>query len=379
MKLKIEYIPTSEIRTYANNAKIHTAEQIEQIKESIKEFGFNDPIALWENNEIIEGHGRLISAIELGIDKVPVIRLNELTDEQRKAYMLVHNKLTMNTDFDFDILEQELEDLSNIDMEKFGFDLDFDDEAEYEPHQWDAPIDDDEDDRAPSMQHNVFENQDRMQFPILNKYGFPVMEQTQTVGDKFIRFCDWKWTEGNPSEYIAHFFYDDFKFISAWREPDKYVERLRNFKAVISPDFSLYTDFPMALQILSCYRRQWCGAYWQALGIDVIPDVIWGEPDTFEWCFDGIPEGGTVAVSSVGVKRDKDWNGKGLNLFKLGFDEMIKRLHPTTILYYGDMIDGLEGNIIRIPSFYEQKREKLNEMSRLKNISIASNNEQEEI
>lgn len=121
-KLKIEYMKTEDLKPYENNAKIHTAEQIDQIKKSIEEFGMNDPIAIWKNNEIIEGHGRLIACSELGIENVPVIRLDELTDEKRKAYMLVHNKLTMNTGFDLDLLDIELSDI-NIDMEQFGFEI----------------------------------------------------------------------------------------------------------------------------------------------------------------------------------------------------------------------------------------------------------------
>ena len=121
MKLKIEYLPLHEIKEYPNNAKIHTAEQIEQIKKSIQEFGMNDPIAVWKDNEVIEGHGRLIALTELGYTEAPVIRLDNLTDEQRKAYMLVHNKLTMNTGFNFDILESELDSIENYDMEDFGF------------------------------------------------------------------------------------------------------------------------------------------------------------------------------------------------------------------------------------------------------------------
>lgn len=123
-KLKIEYMSTDELKPYERNAKIHTAEQIEQIKKSIQEFGMNDPIAIWKNNEIIEGHGRLIACSELGIDQVPVIRLDELTNEQRRAYMLVHNQLTMNTDFDVDLLNVELDDITDIDMSDFGFDFD---------------------------------------------------------------------------------------------------------------------------------------------------------------------------------------------------------------------------------------------------------------
>ena len=128
MNLKIEYVNKEDLKPYANNAKIHTAEQIEQIKRSIEEFGFNDPVALWHDNEVIEGHGRLLAVMEIpDIETVPVIRLDDLTDEQRKAYMLVHNKLTMNTDFDIDILNLELDDIVDIDMEQFGFEIDDED------------------------------------------------------------------------------------------------------------------------------------------------------------------------------------------------------------------------------------------------------------
>lgn len=121
MELKIEYIDIEDLKPYLNNAKIHTAEQIEQIKKSIEEFGMNDPIAVWKENEIIEGHGRLIALKELGYNTVPIVRLDHLTDDQRKAYMLVHNKLTMNTGFDFSVLELELENITDIDMSSFGF------------------------------------------------------------------------------------------------------------------------------------------------------------------------------------------------------------------------------------------------------------------
>ena len=366
--LKIEYVKLSEIKPYSGNAKTHPREQIEQIKKSINEVGFNDPIGVW-HGEIVEGHGRYMAAQELGLDTVPIIRLDSLTDEQRRAYALIHNKLTMNSDFDFDLLNIELEGIFDIDMGDFGFDLNFDDEAEQAEHSPTSDGGDDDDfvdERDPSCQHNVFENQDRVQFPCIGFYGIPEMSPTQTVGDKMLRFMDWKEID-NPQDYIAHFYYDDYKFISAWREPDKYVERLKQFKAVVSPDFSLYTDFPRALQLLSCYRRQWCGAYWQSLGIDVIPDVVWGDKESFAYCFDGIPKGGTVAVSSVGVKRDNEWNNKSGDMFKAGYDEMLKRLEPTTILFYGDMIDGLEGNIIQIPSYYAQKREILNERKKAKN------------
>ena len=130
-KLKIEYVDINTIKPYKNNAKLHPQEQIEQIKNSIKSFEMIDPIGIW-NNEIVEGHGRLIACKELGYTEVPIIRLDHLTDEERKAYTLAHNKLTMNSDFNIDILNNELDDILNIDMSDFGFDLDLEDEEEKE-------------------------------------------------------------------------------------------------------------------------------------------------------------------------------------------------------------------------------------------------------
>lgn len=122
-KLEIEYVPKEKLKTYANNAKVHTAEQIESIKKSIEKFGFNDPIAIWKNDEIIEGHGRLLAAMEMEeVKEVPIIRLDGLTDKQRKAYIIAHNKLTLNTQFDNDILGEELKEiLPDFDMTDFGF------------------------------------------------------------------------------------------------------------------------------------------------------------------------------------------------------------------------------------------------------------------
>lgn len=122
-KLKVEYVKKEDLKTYVNNAKKHSAEQVESIKKSIKKFGFNDPIAVWKDNEIIEGHGRLLAVMEMDdIKEVPIIRLDNLTDKERKAYTIAHNKLTMNTGFDNDLLGEELKSIMDeIDMTDFGF------------------------------------------------------------------------------------------------------------------------------------------------------------------------------------------------------------------------------------------------------------------
>lgn len=124
-QLEVRMVPIDDLVMYEGNAKLHPAEQIDQIAESIEEFNFADPVAAWHdkdgNSVIIEGHGRLMAARKLGIKELPVIYLDYLTDEQRRAYTLIHNKLTMNSDFDFEILQNELDSIFNIDMSDFGF------------------------------------------------------------------------------------------------------------------------------------------------------------------------------------------------------------------------------------------------------------------
>lgn len=123
--MKIEKLKLSEITPYINNAKEHPQEQIDQIKGSIKEFGFNDPIAIDENNVIIEGHGRYIALQQLGAEEVEVIRLDHLSEIQKKQYIIAHNKLTMNTGFNLEKLKLELKEIeiNEKDLSLTGFEI----------------------------------------------------------------------------------------------------------------------------------------------------------------------------------------------------------------------------------------------------------------
>lgn len=132
--LQIVMVPTDELTAYDGNAKIHDERQVEQIASSIEEFDFADPIAAWHDEAgrsvIVEGHGRLMAARKLGIEELPVIYLDYMTDEERRAYTLVHNQLTMNSGFEQDTLQAELAKIQGIDMGMFDFqdisDVDFD-------------------------------------------------------------------------------------------------------------------------------------------------------------------------------------------------------------------------------------------------------------
>jgi hypothetical protein len=106
----------------------------------------------------------------------------------------------------------------------------------------------------------------------------------------------------------------------------------------------MFTDFPKAVQIYNHYRKHWLGAYWQRAGVNVIPTISWSDHDSYDWCFDGEPIGGCVIVSSVGTQK----NTTAKALFLDGYREMVRRLHPDTILFYGDVPEVCEGNIINI-------------------------------
>lgn len=138
--LKIEYLDIKDLKPYDRNARKHQDVDVAAIMNSIKEFGFSDPIGVWgSDNEIVEGHGRLEAAKKLKMDKVPVIHLDHLTDEQRRAYALAHNKTAELSSWLDDVLSDELDNIFDIDMTEFGFDLDLDDVLEPTIEEDEAP------------------------------------------------------------------------------------------------------------------------------------------------------------------------------------------------------------------------------------------------
>lgn len=139
-EIKVEYVSIDKIKPYSKNARKHSDESVEVIANSIKEFGMADPIAVWgKDNIIIEGHGRLLALKQLGYDKAPIIHLDYLTDEQRRAYTLAHNKTSEFSDWDIDLLGEELDEIFDIDMTDFGFDFAEEEEEEVEVIEDEVP------------------------------------------------------------------------------------------------------------------------------------------------------------------------------------------------------------------------------------------------
>ena len=135
MELKIEYLPIKALKPYEKNTRKHQKKDVDNIARSIEKFGMNDPIGIWKDNIIVEGHGRLLACKQLGMTEVPCVRLDHLTDEQRREYAIAHNATAELSEWDLDILPDEL---AELDFSGFDFDFGLEDEGEdYSPDEFD--------------------------------------------------------------------------------------------------------------------------------------------------------------------------------------------------------------------------------------------------
>ena len=340
MNLKIEYISIEELKPYIKNARKHPVEQIKQIEESIKSFDMIDPIGIWKDNTIIEGHGRLIACKNLGFKEVPVIRLDHLSDEERKAYTLAHNKIAEDSEWDFDLLNEEIEDILNIDMEEFGFEF-IDEELEHEKNQEDTQ-------RKVS---NIL-NLDNAQYEGVGKYDIPEIAPVYELPEikEWIGF-NYVLSDNNPEGKAVHFFIDDYQFERVWNNPNRYVDKLRQYAVVCSPDFSPYGDMPLATQIFNHYRKHWVAKYFQDRGVNIIPTIRSSTDErSLEFYLDGEPKEGIVIISSMWTNTEET-----LEIFKKEYKKMYDTLKPKKVFLYGKMIEGLEGNIEVIESFTSKR------------------------
>lgn len=200
----------------------------------------------------------------------------------------------------------------------------------------------------------AYENLNSRIFPGVGEYGIPRLEAETFDGNcEFVGFNYARGNCRNPEKKAVHFFIDDYQFDALWRNVDRYVDKLRQFQYVLTPDFSTYTDFPKAIQIYNHYRKHWVGAYLQEYGCRVIPTISWSTPESYAWCFDGEPKGGTLAVSSVGCMNSAEKR----SLFLSGYAAMVERLHPETIIFYGSVPEECKGNIVRVRAFSDKFKE----------------------
>lgn len=193
----------------------------------------------------------------------------------------------------------------------------------------------------------------RNSFPSVGKWGIPLVKK-QVLSSTDINLIAGSNTRTNDSKEHrkmgVHFFVDDYRFNNIYTNPKRSLKKYAQYAFLLTPDFSTYADMDLWRQLESVARNRWVGAYWQSKGLTVIPTVSWSTSRSFEFCFDGIEQGGTVAVGMIGCSQSK-------KAFLRGYNEMLERLTPEKIIVYGNPFKEMQGNLIRIE--YQANRKKV--------------------
>lgn len=324
---EIVLIDVENIIPYEKNARKNDA-AVKYVAESIKQFGFRQPIIVDKNNVIICGHTRLKAAKKLGLEKAPCIIAEDLTDEQVKAYRLADNKVAEKAEWDYSLLNAEIEELIDFDWEALGFE--FVEEDEEQPKE---------------KKNERLRTDEAYNLPYVDlsrcegKYQMPIIERENHIPDSLMGF-NYALTSKDKSAGIACYV-DDYQIERLFNSPEKYIDVLREYDCFLSPDFSLYMDMPKAMQIWNTFRSRLVGQIMQDAGITVIPTVSWSDAESYDFCFDGLPENATLSVSTVGVMRYPE----AIEIWKAGITELIKRKHPKILLIWGNPIDYDFGDI----------------------------------
>lgn len=322
----IEDLSIEDLTPYENNPRLNEG-SVDAVANSIKAFGFRVPIVIDKNNVIIAGHTRYKASRKIGLKSVPCIRADDLTDEQVKAFRIADNSAGEASTWDFGKLEIELGDLS-FDMSEFGLDVSVPTipETDGEGEGWYG----DERERT-----NDAYNLDLVDYTNMTEdfWQMPKIRNDGYIPKELVGFNYAKTSE--RKDVGIHFYVDDYQFERIWNAPEKYVDLLKEYECILSPDFSLYMDMPMPMKIWNIYRSRQIGAYYQSRGIRVIPTLSWAEDATFEFCFLGIPEGSIVSVSTVGVKTDDE----ALAVWYSGMRRAMEVIKPSAVLVYGGKLD----------------------------------------
>jgi hypothetical protein len=170
-----------------------------------------------------------------------------------------------------------------------------------------------------------------------SNYEFPIIRRTDFVPKEAIPF-DKAFRTINHEQWV-HFYIHDVQFERIWRIPDRYLPLLKRFQGVITPDFSLYTDMPLAMQIWNTYRNRAIGFWLHQNGVNIVSNVRWGDSRTYKFAFEGLERGGTVAVSTCGCIG----NIRDRIIFRNGLKTLVDSIAPKTIICYSQMPEDIFG------------------------------------
>ena len=185
------------------------------------------------------------------------------------------------------------------------------------------------------------------------EFGFPFLKPTRFIPHDPLSFVESRTKRRTDNRWV-HFFAEDFNFECVWQQPNKYLNLLKSFEGVITPDFSLYCDLPRAIQIWNCFRNRALAFWMQCNNIKIVPTVSWSDKESYSWCFDGLCPGGTVAVSGNGCY----FNKFSRKLFLNGFLEMTERLSPERVIAVGYIPTELKqrSDVVLLQGYSQQRR-----------------------
>ena len=335
----------ADLKPYEKNPRKND-KAVEPVANSIRDFGFKVPLVIDKDNIIVCGHTRYKAAQKLGMKEVPCIKADDLTPEQIKAFRLADNKVAEIAEWDFSFLDEELAGIGDaFDMESFGF-LDADDGGTEQTDYFE---------RSQKMRtDNAYNLQDYDATRVTGDYDMPIVKALhEGPQGEFLGFKDIPAT--SRRDMIIHFYMDDYRFERMWDQPQVYMDKLAEFYAVVSTDFSIYTDMPRAMQIWNTYRNRLLSQMMQDRGIIVVPSLNWGHEKTYNFTFDGLEPGGIYCTSTRSCIRDEE----NAEIWRKGMDEAIKRLKPEGLIVYGKMPEydfkGIKTKNVAARSFYTEK------------------------
>ena len=161
-----------------------------------------------------------------------------------------------------------------------------------------------------------------------NRHEFPMLRKTDSKPLRAIPFNAAK--RSRKHDQWLHFYIYDYFFESVWNMPKRYLPLFKKFQGAITPDYSLYRNLPLAMQIWNTYRNRAVGYWLQANGVDIVTNVRWGDERTYGFAFEGLEKGGTYAVCSNGCIQGKT----DRHYFVKGLEKMVEALEPETIVNY---------------------------------------------
>lgn len=345
--MEICQIPLLDIHPYKHNPRDNNR-AVDAVAGSIAAFGMRQPLVVDKDNVIVCGHTRYKALCKLGWTSAPCVRADDLDEEQIRAYRLADNKVGELAQWDFK-LGAELSAIRSVDMGRFGFDFRMP-EMLQKKHEINK-------ENTQTAKENIL-NLAYAQYPGCGKYDIPEImpvyelpEITEWIGFNYI-LSD-KSTDAQKAHTGVHFFLDDYQFERLWNNPDAYMDKLKKYGCVLSPDFSPYGDMPMATQIFNHYRKHWVAAYMQDAGVTVIPTIRAStHPGCREWYLDGEPHHSIVAISTMWVKEGTDiWDA-----WELEYQTMLDTLRPKKIFIYGEIPSNVQfANVERIAKFTEKR------------------------